>query len=199
MSNWQFNFERNGANTLLTAGKYCDRNIDVNVTVPILDTTDATAMADTLDYEQTAYVNGKKITGTKQRREYTGEIVSTVRGSNAYAVLAQDELLAEICNHDTLFVRVEFDVEPTAYTIVKNWATNVPYELVPLNSNALQQTYRLDANASRSLGAIVVPLYTDSPENVGCLQVTADGELRCYSNSGNYAIRPSNYKAVVEW
>ena len=31
------------------------------------------------------------------------------------------------------------------------------------------------------------------------VQITADGELRCYSNSGNYAIRPSNYKVIVEW
>ena len=65
MANHQINITKNGTTTLATAGKYCDRNVDVNVSVPSLDTTDATATAKNIDYEQTAYVNGEKITGTK--------------------------------------------------------------------------------------------------------------------------------------
>lgn len=34
MANTQINITENGTKTLLTAGKYCDRNIDVNVAVP---------------------------------------------------------------------------------------------------------------------------------------------------------------------
>jgi hypothetical protein len=37
MANTQINVTANGTKTLATAGKYCDRNIDVNVTVPIPD------------------------------------------------------------------------------------------------------------------------------------------------------------------
>lgn len=35
MSNTQIDITDNGTKTLLTAGKYCDRNIDVNINVPI--------------------------------------------------------------------------------------------------------------------------------------------------------------------
>lgn len=35
LENLQFNIAANGTTTLATAGKYCDRNIDVNVNVPI--------------------------------------------------------------------------------------------------------------------------------------------------------------------
>lgn len=35
MANTQINITANGTKTLLTAGKYCDRNIDVNVNVPV--------------------------------------------------------------------------------------------------------------------------------------------------------------------
>ena len=35
MANTQININSNGTKTLATAGKYCDRNIDVNVNVPV--------------------------------------------------------------------------------------------------------------------------------------------------------------------
>ena len=35
MANTQINISANGTKTLATAGKYCDRNIDVNVSVPV--------------------------------------------------------------------------------------------------------------------------------------------------------------------
>lgn len=37
MANTQVNVSKNGTITLATAGKYCDRNIDVNVNVPVPD------------------------------------------------------------------------------------------------------------------------------------------------------------------
>lgn len=201
MANHQINIAKNGKTTLATAGKYCDRNVDVNVSVPSLDTTDATATAKNIDYEQTAYVNGVKITGTNHRREYDGEIVSTVLGSGVYAVLAQDELLAEHRTSDTLFVRVEFDIEPTPYTVVKNWASNVPLEVIPSDgsANACQYVYRYSSSAERNMAIHSRPVYDDDTSGVGFVQITEDGELRCYSNSSNYAIRPSNYKVIVEW
>ena len=190
----------NATKTLLTAGKYCVGNVDVVVDGQNLDTSDATATPANIEYSITAYADGKKLTGTLRRKEYTGNIVSTVVGSDAYAVLAQDELLAAIRNEELLFVRVEFDVVATAYTIVKNWCSNSANSVIPGSANQYQHVVRYDANATYNVTSISVPVNTNSPISVGCVQITENGELRCYSNSAsNYSIRPCTYKVVVEW
>ena len=190
----------NATKTLLTAGKYCDGNVDVVVDGQNLDTSDATATPANIEYGKTAYADGKKLTGTLRRKEYTGNIVTTVVGSNAYAVLAQDELLTVIRNEELLFVRVDFDIQPTAYTILKSWGANSLNLVMPNTGDRYQLVVRYDANAGYSNSNVDVPVNTNSPTSVGCLQITENGELRCYSNSSsNYAIRPCAYKVVVEW
>lgn len=161
-----------------------------------IDTSDATATADQIDYGQTAYANGEKITGTKHRREYKGTIESEVKGYDAYATLATDNLLAEKRALDTLFVRVEFDVEPQAHTIVKTWASNVNGEFIPSIGNQL--VHRIDANGGRILTNLLKTIY-DDPAAIGLVHITENGELRLYSGSPNYAIRPCNFEVIVEW
>lgn len=199
MANHKIAVTENGTKTLLTAGKYCDRNIDVVVNVPSLDTSDATAAAGNIEYGKTAYVNGKKLTGTSRHKEYTGEIVSTVVGADAYAVLAQDELLAEIRNEELLFVRVEFDIGPTPYTVVKTWAANSTDTIIRDTNQNQQLVHRWDSSGKKSISYPTVLITDNTAVGVGCILITAAGELRCYSRSGNFAIRPCTYKAVVEW
>lgn len=141
--------------------------------------------------------------GGGKRREYSGTIDGEVKGSYAYATLAKNDFLAEIRNLDTLFVRVECDIDidpndPPKYTIVKTWASNVNGELIPTTGNQL--VYRLDSGGNRSLANILRPLYQDpATVSVGQLHIAEDGELRLYSASLSYAIRPCTYKVIVEW
>lgn len=164
-----------------------------------LDTSDATAVAGNIDFGETAYANGVKLVGSKRRKEYTGEIVSTLVGSGVYAVLAQDDFLAEYRNEESLFVRVEFDVGQIPYTIVKTWAANNLYTIISDSENNKQYVHRWDSSGKRSVGYPTNLVTDDTPIGVGSVLITEAGELRCHCNSGNFAIRPSKYKAVIEW
>lgn len=162
-----------------------------------IGTSDAPASAADIDYDKTAYANGEKITGTKHRREYNGPIASEVKGYDAYATLATDNLLAEIRTLDTLFVRVEFDVDPIGYTIIKTWASNVDGGVMP--TIGYQLVHRLDASEKTSFANILRPIHEEPITSVGLLHITENGELRAYSGSLNYAIRPCNFRVIVEW
>lgn len=171
----------------------------VTVNVSVLDTGDATATAADIDYEKTAYADGVKIIGTKQRKEYHDTIKSEVKGNTAddFVVLCEDDLLAEIRTLDTLFVRVECDIEPAPYTIAKNWASNRAGEVFPVAQTQL--VYRYGSNGSRSFATLDKALNEDYVSGVGALHITESGKLLFYSGSPNYAIRPCAFKVIVEW
>ena len=54
MANTQINISENGTKTLVTAGKYCDRNIDVNVNVSVAQ---PTQFVNVLEYADSLEVN----------------------------------------------------------------------------------------------------------------------------------------------
>ena len=60
MANHQINITENGTKTLATAGKYCDRNIDVHVNVPIKPTqfVNVLAYADSLEINKRFSTSG---------------------------------------------------------------------------------------------------------------------------------------------
>lgn len=133
-------------------------------------------------------------------RRYTGQVTTTVVGQGNYVTLAKNNELAEHRNDEKLIVIVAFDIELTPYTVVKTVAWNTPEAWSFDTVNIYQKALRWDGNGARSVGNIAVPINTASPTSVGCVQITEDGELRCYSNStSNYAIRPSSYTAEVMW
>jgi hypothetical protein len=197
-------------NGTYTAPDGVDGYSPVTVNVAGIDTSDATATSNDIDYEKTAYVNGKKVTGTKQRREYTGEITENIVGQSAYAALVQDDLLAEIRTLDTLFVRVESDLtEPIAYTVVKTWATN---NVRTLPTADMQRIHRWSSSGGYDTAGNAIRLdsttATEINGKVGLVNIAViekddgqtTGELRWYSGSnGNFYIRKCNYKVIVEW
>ena len=58
MSNHKINITENGTKTLLTGGKYCDRNIDVVVYVPSSGGIEPTKFTNILDLDTTIVKNG---------------------------------------------------------------------------------------------------------------------------------------------
>lgn len=168
-----------------------------------VDTSDATATADEILYGKTAYVSGGKAEGTCHYKEYVGEIVSTVIGTNTYAELAEDVLLAEIRDEETLFVWVEFDIEPTPYTVKKTYAFNRAGMILGWGSATAtcQYIHRYDDEAGSSPQIISYPInnFDDSNAGIGRIYITEEGKLLCTANSNNYGIRPGNYTIRVVW
>ena len=168
-----------------------------------VDLTGDTVAPETLLSGVTAHnAEGELITGEIKLKVYKGEIVSTVSGAGSYAVIAKDSFLAEHRSDEKLTVRVEFEIEPTPYTVVKSWAQG-KIGVFPIATASIHQfQLRYGSNGSHSCNTAewkITDITTSPNTYVGRLYITEDGELRCYSNSDNYAIRPCNYIAKVEW
>ncbi len=73
MANHQINITTNGTKTLATAGKYCDRNIDVNVAVPASGITPSGTKAITENgtYDVTNYAKAEVDVQTAQPTQFT--------------------------------------------------------------------------------------------------------------------------------
>ena len=132
------------------------------------------------------------------RRVYEGELTETIVGGSTYLALAKEDVLAEHRSDDTLFVRVAFDVEAQAYTVIRAAACN-SLSFPWWETVDLQKSRRWTTATSETIQQSAVRIDSDSPLGVACINITSDGELRIYSNSNNFALRPSKWKAIVEW
>ncbi len=72
MANTQINITENGTKTLATAGKYCDRNIDVNVNVPV----PPTQFVNVLEYADSLEVNKRFATNGSYNTNATNSIIA---------------------------------------------------------------------------------------------------------------------------
>lgn len=181
--------------TLATSGKYCPDNIHVNQTFLTGDTVTSGTLLEGITAHDAA---GAKITGTVKHRIFQGEIVSTVIGLGVYAVLCEDNIIAEHFNDPNLWIKVTFDIESTPYTVVETWGFNTsgaPSLLQRLGQQVRRYDSSGNVNEGRSNSAI-----KDNPgTSVGHIRITETGEVLIYSMSPNYAIRPSKYTVEVNW
>lgn len=186
--------------TLATSGKYCADNIRVKQTFLAGDTVTGDTLLDGITAHDAA---GNKITGTVKRRFFQGEIVSTVIGLDAYAVLCNDPIIAEHFYDTNLWIKVRFDIASTPYTIVETWGFNTSATGSDLLKRTGQQVMRYSSsggNSSNQMGIAINGVNEiNASVGVGRIEITQTGEVRIHSRSTNFAIRPSKYTVEVNW
>ena len=168
-----------------------------------IDVSQDTVTPDTLLSGFTAHnAQGEAITGEVKYRIFKGEVTETIVGSGKYVALLKNDFLKDHRNDENILVRVIFDVEAQPYTIYETWSTNKT-RILPIDTEANYQAIkRFNANSVKETPMVA---YKVNQENgltagVGHTHITADGELRVYSNSSsNYAIRPCNFTVIIEW
>lgn len=187
--------------TLATSGKYCADNIRVKQTFLAGDTVTSHTLQEGITAHDAA---GTKITGTVKHRFFQGEIVSTVIGSNAYAVLCNDPIIAEHFYDPNLWIKVRFDIASTPYTVAETWGFN---NNSGTNSDVTyrtgQQVMRYNSSGDRNRNQMGIAINgvneIGATKGVGRIEITQTGEVRIHSSSKNFAIRPSKYTVEVNW
>lgn len=172
-----------------------------------IDVSQDTVTPDTLLEGFTAHnAQGEAITGEVKHRIFKGEVTSEVKGQTAYVDLITVPIIAEHYNDPNLWVKVTFDIEPTAYTIKENWAfNNVASNSGASAGDALKREgqlvwrYGSDGSTSNNIMGAALNGQGEGTQGVGRLYIMPGGTLRIYSSSSNYAIRPSKFTVEVNW
>lgn len=134
--------------------------------------------------------------------KWSGTVSDTILGLTAYITLVSGSTILK--NHRTdesLAVCVRFS--PTTVegnTVLLNRGYNkYPIE-VTTTTGYYQYLMRYNASADLSAGYGEDPLYeTEGSTRVGRIIITEQGDLRVYSMSINYAIRPGAWSVEVTW
>lgn len=140
MANHQINITANGTKTLATAGKYCDRNIDVNVNVPA-KATQFTNLYDPAEVTLQMVSNASSSLGgwapaTDKNCNYViipyhrlpGEPfvlrmrgIGTVRDRMSVCTLREDKITARVYGQMTTNFNVSYDKYGDAVMTLKEW------------------------------------------------------------------------------
>lgn len=186
--------------TLATSGKYCPDHIRVKQTFLSGDTVTSGTLLEGITAHDAA---GAKITGTIKHRFFQGEIVSTVIGSDAYAVLCNDPIIAEHFYDPNLWIKVRFDIASTPYTVIETWGFNTSGTNMDTLDRTGQAVMRYNSSGDRHSNTMGIAINgvneIGTSAGVGRIKITQTGDVRIYSRSNNFAIRPSKYTVEVNW
>ena len=169
------------------------------------DVSGVTAVAEDVVYGKTIVgADGSPVNGTLGYRKYTGEVVSTIVGFDAFVELTKDDLLAELRSNENLSIVVTFDIDPTTpNTILQAFGFNKLGQIPGWNGirglENYQYFYRY-ATSEATINAGLSRIDVKTSSGTGHLYITEDGTLHMYSNSkSTYAIRPSTFVVEVRW
>lgn len=107
MANTQINITTNGTKTLATAGKYCDRNIDVNVTVPASGITPSGTknITENGTHDVTNYASAKVEVPTAQPTQFTN-LYDPANVTIDYKVSVSSNVVSKASNAEVNILRI---------------------------------------------------------------------------------------------
>ena len=173
MANTQIDITGNGTTTLATAGKYCDRNIDVNVAVR----------------------NGT------HNRHYEVVNPTAISGGGKYlTAVSADPLLARVRDKKSLVVI--YSTSGTASCVKSVIATNETGRL-PILKYLTHYFSVLRLKGDGSLGASSNPYAINDDTAIdsggGRVYITSDGDFRIYGNTTNFDIPAGTIYIDILW
>ena len=154
MANTQISITANGTKTLATAGKYCDRNIDVNVNVETAKPTQFTNLYDpanvqlktamsytsgnaVMNYTSDNYVNVVRIPYQHKANEPVAirvrGISLPVRDRQQYAVFRDNGTTAAQWGQLTTYINVSYDEYGDMVATFKSSVTSAEWNYIDLN------------------------------------------------------------------
>ena len=114
-----------------------------------------------------------------------------------------DPVTAEPCYDPNLWIKVRFDIAPTPYTVVETWGFNTSGTNMAVLDRIGQAVNRYNRSGDRNSNIMGIAINgvneIGASVGVGRIEITQTGDVRIYSRSNNFAIRPSKYTVEVNW
>lgn len=199
MANTQIDIRANGTTTLATAGKYCDRNIDVNVEVPANGITPSGSKTITENgtHDVTEYATALVNVPTPEQITVvrTMTLSADITGTGATTTLLSGDEFIKAHYADAGFSAMWFLVTPVAS------ATGVIHFNYQGNRNIGSTTKTLTGVGLRSSSASAVGVVSHNTAINGNgysqhLRVDSSGNLYQYLNSG-YILKAGTYQIIL--
>ena len=164
--------DASGTKTLKTAGKYCEDDISVS------------------------YIKSAVPAETNYRR-FVGTIQSTVTGGGTEVLLAEDEIIGQVSELDSLLVRLSTDFAGNdAYTLLGAISTGT---VSVLGDGYTQFIKRIGATSGVSNNRTTNLKITNGTNIIVGQLLIVGNQLKWIVHSPNYAVRPCNYVVEVMW